>query len=101
MLLFGIVILASGCTHRPYRENLPTVQTQKHTEVTYDQHGQVIQRKEVIDEATLQEPAEKYERRFYGGNRRYNGGNGYYGRSAIRVCIIGCGDGGHHGHHRH
>lgn len=92
MLLFGIVILASGCTHRPYRQNLPTNSYQKHTEITYGQNGQVIQKKEIIDEGTLEEPAEKFQPRyngFYGRGRNFGGGY-YGGRNAVRICIFGC-----------
>ena len=106
VLLFGIIILTTGCTPRMYRQDLPTTQTQRHTEVIYGQNGEVLQKKEITDEAITYEPAEKYQQRYYGGSRYsryYGGGNGYYGggRSAISVCIIGCGDGGHHGHHGH
>lgn len=107
------LLLVNGCAIRPYRYNLPTTQYQKHTEVTYGSQGQVIEKKEIIDEGQLNEPIEKYNNygsNYYGGNY-YGGYNGrpHYGRghSAIRVCLFGCGSSGHYRggdrdyHHEH
>lgn len=92
MLLFGIVIMSTGCAYQPYRMDLPTTENFKRTEIITDEQGR-SQKKEVIEERRLLEPAEKYQQRYYGGyNNRYNNSVPYYrqGRNAVRICIFGC-----------